>query len=46
MSRKVKYTPEEKEQAVIDYITENKSHIEICNELHIFSRTLQTDGNI
>ena len=29
MSRKAKFTPEEKEQAVIDYLEGNKSRIQI-----------------
>ena len=41
MSRKAKFTPEEKEQAVIDYLEGNKSRIQICGELCISSRTIQ-----
>lgn len=41
MSRKIRFTPEEKEQAVIDYIKRNKSRTQICEELHISSRTIQ-----
>ncbi len=41
MSRKVRYTPEEKEQAVIDYLDRNKSRTQICEELCISSRTIQ-----
>lgn len=41
MSRKTKFTPEEKEQAVIDYLEGNKSRTQICGELCISSRTIQ-----
>lgn len=41
MSRKTKFTPEEKEQAVIDYLEGNKSRTQICGELRISSRTIQ-----
>ena len=41
MSRKAKFTPEEKEQAVIDYLEGNKSRTQICGELCISSRTIQ-----
>lgn len=41
MSRKAKFTPEEKEQAVIDYLERNKSRTQICEELCISSRTIQ-----
>lgn len=41
MSRKTKFTPEEKEQAVIDYLEGNKSMTQICGELCISSRTIQ-----
>lgn len=41
MSRKFRFTPEEKEQAVIDYIEGNKSRSQICEELNISSRVLQ-----
>ena len=41
MSRKTKFTPEEKEQAVIDYLDGNKSRAQICAELSISSRTIQ-----
>lgn len=41
MSRKTKFTPKEKEQAVIDYLEENKSRTQICDELCISSRTIQ-----
>lgn len=41
MSRKTKFTPEEKEQAVIDYLDGNKSRTRICEELCISSRTIQ-----
>ena len=40
MSRKTKFTPEEKEQAVIDYLDGNKSRTRICEELCISSRTI------
>ena len=41
MSRKAKYSPERKEQAVIDYIYGNKSRAQICSELNISTRTIQ-----
>ena len=41
MSRKAKFTPEEKEQAVIDYLERNKSRSQICEELCISSRNIQ-----
>lgn len=41
MSRKLKFTPEEKEQAVLDYISGNKSRRQICQELNISSRAIQ-----
>ena len=41
MSRKTKYTPERKEQAIIDYLERNKSRAQICNELCVSSRTIQ-----
>lgn len=41
MSRKTKFTPEEKEQVVIDYLKGNKSRAQICEELCISSRTIQ-----
>lgn len=41
MSRKIRFTPEEKEQAVIDYLDGNKSRTQICEELCISSRTIQ-----
>lgn len=41
MSRKEKFTPERKEQAVIDYLEGNKSRTQICNELCISSRTIR-----
>lgn len=41
MSRKIRFTPEEKEQAVIDYLDRNKSRSQICEELCISSRTIQ-----
>ena len=41
MSRKIRFTPEEKEQVVIDYLDRNKSRTQICEELCISSRTIQ-----
>ncbi len=41
MSGKIRFTPEEKEQAVIDYLDRNKSRTQICEELCISSRTIQ-----
>ena len=41
MSGKARFTPEEKEQAVIDYLDRNKSRTQICEELCISSRTIQ-----
>jgi len=41
MSRKARFTPEEKERAVIDYLDKNKSRIQICEELCISSRTIK-----
>ena len=41
MSKKIRFTPEEKEQAVIDYLDRNKSRTQICEELCISSRTIQ-----
>ena len=41
MSRKIRFTPEEKAQAVIDYLHKNKSRTRICEELCISSRTIQ-----
>ena len=41
MSRKAKFMPEQKEQAVIDYLKGNKSRVQICEELGISSRTIQ-----
>ena len=35
MSRKERFTPQEKEQACIDYIEGNRSRSEICRELYI-----------
>ena len=40
MSRKTRFTPEEKEKIVIDYIEGNKSRSQICEELSISSRAL------
>lgn len=41
MSIKERFTPQEKEIACIDYIEGNRSRSEICNELHISTRTIQ-----
>lgn len=41
MSRKERFSYEEKEKAVIDYINGNKSRAEICDELNISTRTIQ-----
>lgn len=41
MPRKMRYTPEEKEQAVKDYINGKKSRTQICSELNISTRTIQ-----
>ncbi len=41
MSRKIRFSPEEKEQAVIDYTQGTKSRTQICEELCISSRTIQ-----
>ena len=41
MSRKARFSPQEKEQACIDYIERNRSRSEICSELHISTRTIQ-----
>ena len=41
MSRREKLTPYEKEQACLDYINGNRSRSEICNCLHISTRTIQ-----
>ena len=41
MSRRERFTPYEKEQACLDYINGNRSRSEICNFLHIFTRTIQ-----
>ena len=41
MSRKAKFTPEEKEQYGIAYLEGNKSRTQICGELCIFTRTIQ-----
>ena len=41
MSRKKRFTPYEKEQACLDYINGNRSRSEICNFLHISTRTIQ-----
>lgn len=41
MSRKFRFTPDEKEKAVVDYIEGNKSRGQICEELCISTRTIQ-----
>lgn len=41
MSRRERFTPYEKEQACLDYINDNRSSAEICNCLHISTRTIQ-----
>ena len=41
MSRIKRFTPYEKEQACLDYINGNRSRSEICNFLHISTRTIQ-----
>ena len=41
MSRKERFTPQEKEQACIDYIEGNRSKVEICRELYISTSTIQ-----
>ena len=41
MSRRERFSPYEKEQACLDYINGNRSRSEICNCLHIFTRTIQ-----
>ena len=41
MSRRERFTPYEKEQACLDYINGNHSRSEICNCLHISTRTIQ-----
>ena len=41
MSRRERFTPCEKEQACLDYINGNRSRSEICNCLHISTRTIQ-----
>ena len=41
MSRRERFTPYEKEQACLDYINCNRSRSEICNCLHISTRTIQ-----
>ena len=41
MSRRERFTPYEKEQACLDYINDNRSRCEICNCLHISTRTIQ-----
>ena len=41
MSRRKRFTPYEKEQACLDYFNGNRSRSEICNFLHISTRTIQ-----
>lgn len=41
MSRRERFTQYEKEQACLDYINGNRSSAEICNCLHISTRTIQ-----
>ena len=41
MSIRKRFTPYEKEQACLDYINGNRSRSEICNFLHISTRTIQ-----
>lgn len=41
MSRRERFTPYDKEQACLDYINGNRSRSEICNCLHISTRTIQ-----
>ena len=41
MSRRERFTLYEKEQACLDYINGNRSRSEICNFLHISTRTIQ-----
>lgn len=41
MSRRERFTPYEKEQACLDYINGNRSSAQICNCLHISTRTIQ-----
>ena len=41
MSRRKRFTPYEKEQACLGYINGNRSRSEICNFLHISTRTIQ-----
>ena len=41
MSRRERFGPYEKEQACLDYINGNRSRSEICNFLHISTRTIQ-----
>ena len=41
MSIRERFTPYEKEQACLDYINGNRSSAEICNCLHISTRTIQ-----
>ena len=40
MSRKERFTPQEEEQACIDYIEGNRSRSEICRELYISTSTM------
>ena len=41
MSRRERFSPYEKEQACLDYINGNRSSAQICNCLHISTRTIQ-----
>lgn len=41
MTGKFRFTPDEKEKAVVDYIEGNKSRAQICEELCISTRTIQ-----
>ena len=41
MSRRERFSSYEKEQACLDYINGNRSRSEICNFLHISTRTIQ-----
>ena len=41
-----RFTPQEKEQACIDYIEGNRPRSEICSELHISTRTIQDCAHI
>lgn len=41
MSRKERFSCEEKEKAVIDYIDGNRTRAQICKDLNISKRTIQ-----